>query len=39
MYITLTKLKYVTNIAYRSLTSAYKDITICYRSEDIIPDF
>jgi len=37
IYITLTKLRYVTNITYRSLASAYRNITIYYRPEDNIP--
>jgi len=44
--ITLTKFKYVANIAYRPLISAYKDITSAYRDitiyylpKDIIPNY
>ena len=37
IYITLTKLRYVTNITYRSLASAYRDIIIYYRPKDNIP--
>jgi hypothetical protein len=39
IYITLTKLRYITNITYRSLTSAYKNITIYYRLKDNIPNY
>ena len=38
IYITLTKLRYVANITYRSLTSAYRNITIYYYSEGNIPN-
>ena len=37
MYITLTKLKYVANITYRSLIGTYKNIIIYYRPKDNIP--
>ena len=38
MYITLTKLKYITNITYRSSISAYKNTTIYYHFKDNIPN-
>ena len=39
IYITLTKLKYVANITYKSLTSAYRNITIYYYPKVNIPNY
>ena len=39
IYITLTKLKYVANITYRSLTSTYRNITIYYYPKGNIPNY
>jgi len=38
MYITLTKLRYVADITYRSLISAYGNIIIYYCPEGNIPN-
>ena len=39
IYITLTKFGYVADITYRFLTSAYRNITICYCPEGNIPNY
>ena len=39
IYITLTKIEYVVNIAYRSLTNAYGNIIIYYCLEGNIPNY
>ena len=39
MYVTLTKLRYITNITYKSSTSAYRNITICYCPEGNIYNY
>jgi len=39
IYIALTKLRYVTNITYRSLTSTYRNITIYYYPKGNIPNY
>ena len=36
IYITLTKLRYITDITYRSSANTYRNITIYYRPEDNI---
>ena len=38
MYITLTKLRYIANITYRSSISAYENTTIYYCPKDNIPN-